>query len=930
MATTQNVYSANLDGSTDAFSIADHSDFKPTGNFTVGMWLNADTWATTNHFLFQSYSANTNLAGIQIYVSSGGTLYFLSGKNTGTVDGTDYKYASATPATAGTWHFYTFVWDGSNLIIYIDGVNSGSIAWVNAPAYAGTNYIRIGCGNNSGTDANFFDGLMDGVFLINGTALTQAQIATLMYQDLTGVTNLKAYYKFENNANDSSGNSHTLTDIGTPTYDSAADSVPFTYYMEADWDNLTSLDLESTSSQYAYETSASSTGLDMGSGDFTVEAWFKLESTGAYKGIFFNGGGGAGGKRYLLHVTDAEKLEGQIDDDTTAISITGGTTLSVGIWYHGAVVRDGNNLRLYLNGVSDAAAVDITGYGSLDSSDAVTVGAEQTVGNVGNSNPMDGKIDSVRVFNDVRTATEIASDLKTQNVTNANLQAEWDFDGDYLDTTTNNNDLTSSGSPIFSPDPAFDAQGNRRSLDLELSSSQYASITDAAQTGLDITGDISIEAWINLESLPAAGTQASIIQKFLTTGNKRGYLFAVYESAGSYYLNFVLSSDGTYSAGSDTVVAWTPTVGVWYHVAVTWLASGKTAKFYVNTSQQGTDQSTTVGSINDTDTAVQIGYNNANYFDGKIDEIRVWNDVRTPTEIANNYNQILQGDEAGLVGYWRFGNNYVDLTSNKNNLTPVSSPAFSWIVPTGGEFPESTTTTSTTTSSTTSTTTSSTTTTTSSSTTSSSTSSTSTTLSSTTTSSSSTTSSSTTTNTSTSTTTSTTTTSSSSSTSSSSTTTASTLTSSTTSSSTSTSTSSSSTSSSSTTTETTSSTSSTTTSTTSTTSSSSSTTSSSTTTITTSSTSSTSSSTSSSTTTETTSSTSSTTSSTTTTSTTTSSTSSTSSSTSSTSTSSTSSSSTSTTSTTSSTSSSSSTSTSSTTTLPYYDIAPHIDIDAGW
>ena len=46
---------------------------------------------------------------------------------------------------------------------------------------------------------------------------------------------------------------------------------------------------------------------------------------------------------------------------------------------------------------------------------------------------------------------------------------------------------------------------NRYSLDLELSSSQYAYVADNPE--LSITGDITIEAWIKLEQLPStAGT----------------------------------------------------------------------------------------------------------------------------------------------------------------------------------------------------------------------------------------------------------------------------------------------------------------------------------------------------------------------------------------------------------------------------------------
>ena len=44
---------------------------------------------------------------------------------------------------------------------------------------------------------------------------------------------------------------------------------------------------------------------------------------------------------------------------------------------------------------------------------------------------------------------------------------------------------------------------NTYSLDLELTSSQYAYIADGDQTGLDITGDFTYEMWIKLEQLPS-------------------------------------------------------------------------------------------------------------------------------------------------------------------------------------------------------------------------------------------------------------------------------------------------------------------------------------------------------------------------------------------------------------------------------------------
>jgi len=42
------------------------------------------------------------------------------------------------------------------------------------------------------------------------------------------------------------------------------------------------------------------------------------------------------------------------------------------------------------------------------------------------------------------------------------------------------------------------------------------------------------------------------------------------------------------------------------------------------------------------------------FFDGKIDEVRIWSLARTQTEIQGYMNQPLTGNENGLIGYWRF------------------------------------------------------------------------------------------------------------------------------------------------------------------------------------------------------------------------------------------------------------------------------------
>ena len=69
-------------------------------------------------------------------------------------------------------------------------------------------------------------------------------------------------------------------------------------------------------------------------------------------------------------------------------------------------------------------------------------------------------------------------------------------------------------------------------------------------------------------------------------------------------------------------------------------------------------------------------------FDGDIDEVRVWNDIRSEAELDDNYLTELVGDEANLQGYWKFNNDAgVGYTSNSNDLTNENTATFTTDVP---------------------------------------------------------------------------------------------------------------------------------------------------------------------------------------------------------------------------------------------------------
>ncbi|NQU05827.1 MAG: T9SS type A sorting domain-containing protein [Calditrichaeota bacterium] len=109
----------------------------------------------------------------------------------------------------------------------------------------------------------------------------------------------------------------------------------------------------------------------------------------------------------------------------------------------------------------------------------------------------------------------------------------------------------------------------------------------------------------------------------------------------------------------------------WEHVSVTY--DGEYVRLYVNGEESSAD--TLRGDIQPSDSSLFFGNRPILEFDrpynGDLDEVRVWNVVRTPEEIVETMNFLLFGDEDGLVGYWRFdegeGQDVHDLSPNQNN-----------------------------------------------------------------------------------------------------------------------------------------------------------------------------------------------------------------------------------------------------------------------
>ena len=217
------------------------------------------------------------------------------------------------------------------------------------------------------------------------------------------------------------------------------------------------------------------------------------------------------------------------------------------------------------------------------------------------------------------------------------------------------------------------------SLDLESSSSQYASIADASCPNLKITSSQTWEAWIKLESFVSAGRT---IMGRSNAGATQILRLEVNPTAGAAdsRINFQITGlTGATNVASVTNLA----TGVWVHVAGVYDATGTTLKVYINGELENT--ATASGTANNPTSKFGIGilgdYGSFNYFDGMIRNARVWNVARTQAQIRADMNVDTPSVTTGLQGNWILNNAYTDSSGNGYTLTASGSPAFSTTYP---------------------------------------------------------------------------------------------------------------------------------------------------------------------------------------------------------------------------------------------------------
>lgn len=164
---------------------------------------------------------------------------------------------------------------------------------------------------------------------------------------------------------------------------------------------------------------------------------------------------------------------------------------------------------------------------------------------------------------------------------------------------------------------------------------KYLSVANGSQTGLNITGNISISLWVKVATAPTSGNEVGLVSK--RHSGSIQYSFSYFNNSGTLSLRFLVSNDGT--TASDAIVAQILTIGTFMLVEVVWTASTSTAQYYVNGSSIGSAVTTGITSIFNGTASFQLGnVDTTEPIDATLDEVGIWSRTLTSGEVTQLYN----------------------------------------------------------------------------------------------------------------------------------------------------------------------------------------------------------------------------------------------------------------------------------------------------
>ena len=373
----------------------------------------------------------------------------------------------------------------------------------------------------------------------------------------------------------------------------------------------------------SYVTLPSNAAFTFGSGDWTIEFWTYMNTTGVTQCFVDMRYPNAFNVTAIVIDFTSNQLRFYTNGGSAILATSG--ALTAGTWYHIALSKSSTSTKLFINGTQAGSTY----------SDTNTYVAT-TLPNLGRFNDgtgayLNGYVSNIRFVKGVGvyttnftapssplTATQSAnvngnpsaaiSGTQTSYLMNVTKGSGYGLSNNYLIIDQSSNSFAVTGSPSYSGLSPFT---NTYPGSFNFTSASLQSLTVATNAAFTYsTGDFTMECWVRFNTI---GTQQFIIDQ-RNSGTATAIIPTIYLDSTNvivYYVNGAARITGTQSIVTNT----------WYHVAVA--RSSTSTKLFVNGIQDG---STYSDSNSYAASRVVIGTNAAsaaNYLNGYTCNVRL-------------------------------------------------------------------------------------------------------------------------------------------------------------------------------------------------------------------------------------------------------------------------------------------------------------------
>lgn len=574
----------SFDGSDDYIDIDEGRDSQSVYTFTA--WVNANTLNSEDTVISLS---NTQVLAYEFKSSNG--------FNSAVFDGSSWSVATSGVSATNEWLHLAYQYDGSDLRIFVNGAESGLTTGVapramNSEETIGARFIN---GSN-------FNGTIADVRIYN-RALSQSEIQTLYEWGAAGLGSIPeqdrggvSYYKLDGDTVDSwgdNGGSVSGATLGVSGIRNTA------YSFDGGGDVIT----------IPHDSS-----LDFGTTSFSTSVWIKTTST--TDGRILHKGNATGRWWAINYNQSSNQLQYFFDDGSSTVSVNEDISrVSTGNWHHMVfTLNRESDLTGYIDGKS-IGSTDATGLGDIDTGADLEVGADPT-----ESIYFEGDIDEIRIYDRALGADEVKALYSYDN--GGDLLGEladpptdmigyYKLDGNASDSA-GTQDGTVNGATVTS-----DA--------IRGTAYEFNGTSDFINMGGGTTlspSNITVSAWIKPDDadggrrVVAKDGANQAYQMFLTSGD---VVFRVWINGGV--------RGGAFSAVN---------LDEWQHVVGTYDGS-EVVGYFNGIKTVITEQPGTIDEDNGNFVIGKRSDDPQDYFDGIIDDVRIYSRALTESEVNQLY-----------------------------------------------------------------------------------------------------------------------------------------------------------------------------------------------------------------------------------------------------------------------------------------------------